>query len=184
MDLGTDPFRSGLDRGNRNLRKRRSFMDAMAPWRARSFSRILPRGDMENLHERLERMFRASYPELGAEQPMEWLPAVDLKEDDSEFMLTGEFPGLTENDVTVEIERNVLTLKGEKKSEREEKKEKNGRWHLIERSYGSFQRSFTLPATVDAAKIDAKFENGVLVVHMPKRKESSARQVPIAGKKT
>jgi HSP20 family protein len=78
----------------------------------------------------------------------------------------------------------VLTLKGEKKSEREEKKEKNGRWHLIERSYGSFLRSFTLPATVDPAKIDAKFENGVLVVHMPKRKESSARQVPIAGKKT
>jgi HSP20 family protein len=139
--------------------------------------------DLENLHERLDRMFRASFPTIAAEQPTEWLPAIDLKEDDNEFLLTGEFPGLTDKDVRVEVEGNVLTLKGEKKSEREEKQEKNGHWHLIERTYGSFQRSFSLPASVEAARIDAKFENGVLTVHMPKRKEATARQIPINGKK-
>jgi HSP20 family protein len=139
--------------------------------------------DLESLHERLDRMFRASFPTIAAEQPSEWLPSIDLKEDDNEFLLTGEFPGLTDKDVQVEVEGNVLTLKGEKKSEREEKQEKNGHWHLIERTYGSFQRSFSLPASVEASRIDAKFENGVLTVHMPKRKEATARQIPINGKK-
>jgi HSP20 family protein len=157
-------------------------MDALAPWRPRPFARISPWTNLETLHDQLDRMFRASFPTLNADQSAEWLPAVDLKEDDKEFLLTGEFPGLTEKDVKVEIEGNVLSLKGEKRSEREEKQEKNGHWHLIERSYGSFQRSFSLPASVDPAKIDAKFENGVLIVHMPKRKEASARQIPINGK--
>jgi HSP20 family protein len=139
--------------------------------------------DLESLHERLDRMFRASFPTIAAEQPSEWLPSIDLKEDDNEFLLTGEFPGLTDKDVQVEVEGNVLTLKGEKKSEREEKQEKNGHWHLVERTYGSFQRSFSLPASVEASRIDAKFENGVLTVHMPKRKEATARQIPINGKK-
>jgi HSP20 family protein len=136
---------------------------------------------MENLQDRFDRMF-GSFPAL-AEQPSEWWPAVDLKEAEGEFVLTGEFPGLTEKDLKVEIEQNVLTLKGEKKSEHEETKEKNGRWHLIERSYGSFQRSFTLPGNVDASRIDAKFENGVLTVHMPKRQEAAARQIAITANK-
>jgi HSP20 family protein len=137
---------------------------------------------MENLQDRFDRLF-GSFPALAAEQPSEWWPAVDLKEAEGEFLLTGEFPGLTEKDITVEIEQNVLTLRGEKKSEREETKEKNGRWHLIERTYGSFQRSFTLPGNVDASKIDAKFENGVLTVHMPKRHEAAARQIAVTAKK-
>jgi HSP20 family protein len=156
-------------------------MNAIAPWRARTFARNWPWIEMESLQDRLDRLFGSSFPAL-AEQPSEWLPSVDLKEEDGEFVLTGEFPGLTEDDIKVEIEQNVLTLKGEKKSEREETQEKNGRWHLIERSYGSFQRSFTLPGNVDASKIDAKFENGVLTVHMPKRKETAARQIAVTGK--
>ena len=154
-------------------------MDALAPWRPRLFPRAYPWAELERLQDRLF----GNLPAFTAEQPSEWWPAVDLKEEEGEFILTAEIPGLEEKDVKVEIEQNVLSIKGEKKSEREENKEKDGRWHLIERSYGSFQRSFALPGTVDAAKIDAKFENGVLVVHMPKRKETSARQIPINGKK-
>jgi HSP20 family protein len=89
---------------------------------------------------------------------------------------------MSEKDVTVDVEGNTLTLKGEKKTEREEKKEKNGRWHLVERAWGSFERSFTLPSSVDPQKIKADFENGLLTVHLPKRETSTARRVPISGK--
>jgi HSP20 family protein len=155
-------------------------MSTLAPWRPRftSFARLSPWTDLE---DRMERIFGSSFPALG-EQPMEWLPAIDLKEGDDEFVLTGEFPGMNENDIHVDIEQNTLTLKGEKKSEREEEKEKDGRWHLIERSYGSFVRSFTLPASVDAAKIKANFDKGVLTVRMPKRKESTAKRIAINAK--
>jgi HSP20 family protein len=155
-------------------------MSTLAPWRPRytPFARLSPWPDLE---ERLERIFGQSFPAL-SEQPMEWLPAIDLKEADDEFVLTGEFPGMNESDIQVDIEQNTLTLKGEKKTERKEEKEKDGRWHLIERSYGSFLRSFTLPGSVDAAKIKADFEKGVLTVHMPKRKESAAKRIAINDK--
>jgi HSP20 family protein len=154
-------------------------MDALAPWRPRLFPRNNPWAELEKLQDRLF----GSLPAFTAEQPSEWWPAVDLKEEEGEFLLTAEIPGLEEKDVNVEVEQNVLTIKGEKRSEREEKQEKNGRWHLIERTYGSFQRSFALPGNVDSTKIDAKFENGVLMVHMPKRKESAARRIAVTGKK-
>ena len=109
---------------------------------------------------------------------MQWMPAIDLKENDDEFILTGEFPGMNEEDIDVDIEQNTLTIRGEKKSERQEERD-GGRWHLIERSYGSFQRSFTLPGSVDPSHIKAEFDNGVLTVHMSKRHESLARRISI-----
>jgi HSP20 family protein len=159
-------------------------MSTLAPWRPRlsPFTRLSPWFDIDDLQQRLDRAFGRPFPGL-SEEPVEWLPAIDLKEAEDEFILSGEFPGMTEKDINVDIEQNTLTLRGEKKSEREEEKEDGGRWHLIERSYGSFRRSFTLPGSVDAAKIKAQFENGVLTVHMPKRKESSARHIAINGGK-
>lgn len=157
-------------------------MSTLIPWRTRYASRLSPWSDLDTLQERIDRIISRAAPDLFAENPMEWAPAIDLEEKENEFVMTAEFPGMTEKDVTVDIEQNTLTLKGEKKSERkEEKKEKNGRWHIVERSWGAFERSFTLPGTVDATRIKAGMENGVLTIHMPKRTSSAARRVPIGG---
>jgi HSP20 family protein len=106
----------------------------------------------------------------------EWLPAVELVEKDAEFVLTAEIPGMTREDVNISIEDNVLTLKGEKKVEREEEKD---RMHIREREYGAFTRAFTLPRNVEAAKIRAEYHDGVVEIHMPKGEEAKGRQIKI-----
>lgn len=109
---------------------------------------------------------------------MVWAPVVELTESEDELVLTAELPGMTREDVEVELVEDVLTIRGEKKEEREEKKPQ---YHLWERSYGKFQRSFTLPRPVDAAKITAQVKNGVLTIRVPKTAESKARRIEIAG---
>jgi HSP20 family protein len=153
-------------------------MNALAPWRMR----ITPWQNLETLRERLDEMFGSGWPVFPSEGAT-WLPAVDLEEKDQEFVLTAELPGMNEKDVDVEFDQNVLTLKGEKRTEREETKEKNGRWHVIERSHGQFVRSLTLPPAVDPAKAKAEFKDGVLTVHLPKRKEATARKIAISSSK-
>ena len=103
-------------------------------------------------------------------------PSVDISEDDSEFIVTAELPGTRPEDVTVELEDDVLTIRGEKRSEREEKKEKR---RFVERSYGTFSRSFTLPANADPERVSAAFKDGVLTVHIGKRPETKPRVVDI-----
>jgi len=111
-----------------------------------------------------------------------WLPAVNVEERENEILLTAELPGISQDDIEIEIENNVLTVSGEKRDQREE--ESNGnRYHLVERTFGSFRRSFTLPRTVDADKINASFESGVLSVRLPKAEESLTRRIKI-GKKS
>jgi HSP20 family protein len=105
-----------------------------------------------------------------------WAPAVDIKESDEALTLTAELPGFDKNQVEITLENNVLTLAGERKFEQESKGEA---WHRIERSYGSFSRSFTLPATVKTDKVDAKFENGLLAISLPKVEESKPRKIAI-----
>lgn len=107
------------------------------------------------------------------------VPNIDVRETDAEIVLEAELPGLDEKDVSVTLHNGMLTLKGEKKSEREEKKDD---YHLMERSYGSFQRSFQVADSVDADKVTATFEKGVLKIAMPKRPEAKAaeKQIPIA----
>lgn len=106
-------------------------------------------------------------------------PHVDVKESDKEITVTAELPGVSEKDVEVSISGDVLTLKGEKKAEKEEKEEN---WHRIERRYGSFHRSFGLPAEVDAEKIAASYKNGVLTVTLPKSKAAREASRKIAVK--
>jgi HSP20 family protein len=103
-------------------------------------------------------------------------PSVDISEDDSNYIVTAELPGTKREDVTIELEEDVLTIRGEKRSEREEKKEKR---RFVERSYGTFSRSFTLPANADPERITASFENGVLTVQIAKRPETKPRVVDI-----
>lgn len=96
-------------------------------------------------------------------------PAVDIAEKDKEYVLTAELPGLTDQDIDIKLSNGTLIIKGEKSEEKEEEKHD---YHLSERRYGSFQRSFQVPADVDRDKIAANFQNGVLTVSMPKSAES------------
>jgi len=103
-------------------------------------------------------------------------PAVDVAESESGFSVTVELPGVKREDVTVEVHENVLSIRGEKKSEREEKKDKT---HWVERTYGSFSRSFTLPPSAVTDELKATFKDGVLSIEIPKKEEVKARQISI-----
>jgi HSP20 family protein len=105
-----------------------------------------------------------------------WVPAVDIRETAESLVLTAELPGLSRDDVDITLENSVLTLRGERKFERDENQ---GNYHRIERSYGTFSRSFTLPANVQGEAVKASFENGVLTVEIPKREESRPRKIAI-----
>jgi len=108
-----------------------------------------------------------------------WLPAVDVFEDKESLKIVAELPGLKPEDVKITMENNTLTLRGEKKQVAEEK---NERVHRYERSYGSFERSFSLPNTVDAEKAAASFENGVLTITLPKAEKAKPREIAVAAK--
>jgi HSP20 family protein len=105
-------------------------------------------------------------------------PAVDVVEDKEAMVVRAELPGLKREEVDVSIDGNVLTLRGERKFEREEE---GKRYHHVERSYGSFVRCFQLPTTVDAEKIDAKLADGVLTLRIPKKDVVKARKISVSG---
>jgi HSP20 family protein len=105
-----------------------------------------------------------------------WIPAMDVVETDEHFVLTADLPGLAEDDVTIEVEDNVLTVSGERKSTHEDTREGYVR---VERSYGSFSRSLTLPKGVDADAVEASFDKGVLEIRIPKPAERKPRRVAI-----
>src|SRR5918996_1704561 len=109
-----------------------------------------------------------------------WIPAMDLVETDDHLVLRGDLPGMTEDDVDIEIKDNVLTVSGERKSEHDERGEG---FHRVERAFGSFSRSLTLPQGIEPDRIEAKFENGVLEVQIPKPAEAKPTRVQI-GKGT
>jgi len=106
-----------------------------------------------------------------------WMPAVDILEKDGTLILRAELPGVNEKEIDLKLDGQVLTLKGERKLEHEEKE---GDFHRIERSYGSFSRSFTLPETVDREKISAEYKNGILTVTIPQKPEVKPREIPVS----
>lgn len=108
-----------------------------------------------------------------------WMPAVDVAEENDEYIIKIELPGVSKDDVKITLESNILTVRGEKKAEKETN-EKN--YHRMERSYGSFQRSFTLPTTVKNEKISAEYKDGILTVTLPKAEESKPKQVEVKVK--
>ncbi len=107
-----------------------------------------------------------------------WLPAVDVSEGDAQLTVRAELPGMSQDDIEINLQDNVLTLKGEKKQEQKEEKEN---YHRVERSYGSFSRSFTLPSGVKADDINATFKDGVLEITLPKAEEEKAKKIAITS---
>ena len=105
-----------------------------------------------------------------------WLPPVDVRETDEALTLVAEVPGLSKDDVSITLENNVLTISGERRFEKDAEKES---YHRIERAYGTFSRSFTLPANVESDKAKATFENGVLSIALPKSEEAKPRKIAI-----
>jgi HSP20 family protein len=131
-------------------------------------------GDMNRL---FDRFFEGRAPNGVSRR---WIPAMDLVETEDSLVLRGDLPGMTEDDVDIEIKDNVLTVSGERKAESEEKGEG---YHRVERSFGRFSRSLTLPQGIDPDKVEAGFENGVLEVRIPKPAEAKPTRVQI-GKGT
>jgi HSP20 family protein len=138
-----------------------------------------PFRDMVTLREKMNRLFEDSLANKGEDKDFmasNWAPAVDIYETGNELVLTAEVPGIEEKDIEIKIEDNTLTLKGERKFEKETKEEN---FHRIERSYGSFFRAFALPNSIDTDRIQAEYENGVLKIVMPKRQELKPKTVKI-----
>lgn len=128
--------------------------------------------------DRLDRMFDELWG--SAAEPGRWVPAVDIYETDShEVVVRAELPGMTREDIQLTVERNVLTISGERRYTPEIRRDQ---FHRLERLSGPFSRSFTLPPTLDTAKIAASYEDGVLTVTLPQREEAKPRQISVAVK--
>jgi len=138
-----------------------------------------PFRDIVTLREKMNRLFEDAVTARGEEKDMissTWTPSVDIFETENELILTAEVPGVEEDNIEIKIEDNTLCLNGERKFEKETKEEN---YHRIERSYGSFYRSFTIPRNVDQEKIRAEHDNGVLRISMPKKPESKSKTVKV-----
>lgn len=142
--------------------------------------------DVDHLQESIQRMFENPFAALREPpefvQTIGWYPPVEVAESEAELTLTAELPGLEPNDIKVEVEGDVLTLRGEKRGMRVEEG-KTREYHLEERTYGAFQRAFSLPSSVDGARIAATFDKGVLTLRMPKNGEPKprGREIPIVA---
>jgi HSP20 family protein len=143
-----------------------------------TIARFDPFRDLAVLHDRVNRLFGDAYNGAREEGVLSnWVPAVDIFENEKkELVLKAELPDVNREDVSVTVENNMLTLSGERKVDTEVRKEQ---YHRLERSFGSFSRSFSLPATVDTGKIGAEFKNGVLTVRLPFREEAKPRSISI-----
>lgn len=136
--------------------------------------------DVENRMNRfIERALTEPFAAPAFPETIGWVPAMDIVETPKEFTLAAELPGMELKDITVNVEDGVLSISGEKTEEKKEEEDK--KVYLYERSYGSFQRSFSLPTGVDASKVNAEFSKGVLKVHVPKNGEAkpAGRRVEI-----
>ena len=144
-----------------------------------SMVRFDPFRDLAVLQDRMNRLFNDAYQPRQSDDLMNrgtWTPAVDIYEVEGALVLKAELPDMRREDIDVSVENNTLTLRGERKLDREIKQEN---FHRVERAYGSFSRSFALPPTVDASKIAAEYKNGVLSVRLPVREEAKPRQIQI-----
>jgi HSP20 family protein len=140
-----------------------------------------PFKDLLTLQDRMNRLFDESVRNVKtgdeALSSAIWSPAVDIYETDDEVVVKAELPEVNQKDIDIQIENNTLTLRGERKFNKETKKEN---FHRIERSYGTFSRSFTLPGSIDQEKINADYKDGILKISMPKREETKPKQIKVA----
>jgi HSP20 family protein len=127
------------------------------------------------LRREIDRLFDDTFTRDGSS----WSPAVDIRENDTEISMDLELPGIKPEDVEITADNGVLTVRGEKKSEKKEGEE--NRYHVVERSYGSFLRTFQLPQGIDEDQINAHFDNGILSIHIPKAALPQPKKIQIAG---
>jgi HSP20 family protein len=153
-------------------------MSSLIPWGP---TRWDPFKELEEISDRFDRIFGrlpAHRPSGGREAltVADWVPTVDISEDDKEYLIKAEVPEVDKKEVKVAVQEGVLTIQGERKQEKEEKGRK---FHRVERSYGSFVRSFSLPENVAEDKLRAEFKDGVLLVHLPKAEKPKAKAVEV-----
>ena len=155
-----------------NALSRRDSSRGLAGWN--------PFQELEEMENRLSHLFGRAVrrPDGGREEMTvaEWAPVVDIAEDDKEYLITAELPEVKKEEVKVTVDNDVLTMQGERKFEKEEK---GKRYHRIERSYGSFVRSFTIPDDADGGKINAEFKDGILKVHIAKSEKAKPKSVEV-----
>ncbi len=149
---------------------------------ANELTKWQPFREMSRLRREMDRFWEDFFgpgPRMPRGWNEEWIPAVDVAESPEKVTVKAEVPGLDPKEIDISLVGDLLTIKGEKKSEREEKKEN---YHLVERSYGSFSRALRLPAVVDADKIEASYDKGVLTVTCPKKEPVKPKAITVKTK--
>ena len=132
-----------------------------------------PMNELDDMSRLFDEMWRRS---ARSGQGSNWYPAIDVRENANEYKIVAELPGMSKDDVKISVTDNIVTIRGEKKAQVEET---NENWHQMERTYGAFERSFTLGTTVDPNGVKARFESGVLTIVLPKSEEARPREVRI-----
>jgi len=150
-----------------------------------SIIRWEPLRDLVSTHDHFNQLFNETFARAFGDQKevslRTWVPPVDICETEDSLVLKAELPGIKPDDVEIRVEDNTLYLKGERKFEKEVKDEN---FHQVERSYGSFSRSFSLPSSIDSDKVKAEYQNGILTLTMPKREEAKPKTIKIDVSKT
>ncbi len=139
-------------------------------------SRWEPFRDMLSLRADMDRLFKSLFGEIPEEREGFWAPVMDIEEDNDNVMVRAEIPGMNKEDIKVSVRNNVLTISGERKQEKEMK---NKTYHRVERSYGKFSRTITLPSEVETDKIKASYKDGVLMVTLPKPESKKPKQIDV-----
>ena|SRR5438105_6975204 len=156
-------------------RRERQDRGALAPFRRGGWS---PLNELGRIRSQIERLFENPFdlvvPSTGFFEG--WTPAVDVHEDKDKYVVKAEVPGMKKEDIDVSLDGSTLTISGERKHEQERKEDETYR---SERFFGRFQRNITLPAAVDASKIDANYKDGVLTITLPKSEEAKPRQIQV-----
>ncbi|MBW2083600.1 MAG: Hsp20/alpha crystallin family protein [Deltaproteobacteria bacterium] len=149
-------------------------MLGLIPWRERRGAADIDlfRREIDSLFDR----FFEGWPFEVTPSESQWIPSVDLSETNKEYIVRAEIPGVDPKDFDIALNNNVLTIRGERKHEKETKEEN---FHRVERAYGSFTRSIQLPGEVNADKVSANYKNGVLEITLPKVKEEAVKKIPV-----
>jgi HSP20 family protein len=171
LQYGKLRHESNIDESNIGNQRRTQIM-AMIRWD--------PFRELATLQDNLNRLATGMYGRRGEDDAFsrgDWIPPVDIYHTDGqEIVLKAELPGLKREDIDLRVENNTLTLRGQRKHDSEVKEDN---YHRVERAYGSFSRSFTLPNTVDAGKVQADYRDGVLTVTLPMREEAKPKQIQV-----
>jgi HSP20 family protein len=140
-----------------------------------------PFKEMDELQNRLNHFFGTPTPTRANDEesmaPARWAPLVDIVEDEKEYLIKAELPEIKKDDISVKVEKGILSITGERKFEKEENEKK---YHRVERSYGHFTRTFSLPDDADAEHVKAEFKDGVLLVHVQKAEKAKPKQIEVS----